>query len=129
MGTILIRVDSADHIGMGHLTRCLDLAAYIFKQGLNPVFITKEHTTKSIVYDNGFECIIISKNQSKALKEILFIKSKYKSKIMILDINYCLTNEQSVEYQNYLEALKKMNFYLIMVRFYVYRSLKIIRRH
>jgi UDP-2,4-diacetamido-2,4,6-trideoxy-beta-L-altropyranose hydrolase len=58
LGRILIRVDSGQIIGHGHLFRCLNLARYLKAQGAIVIFATRHHRG-SIVNQaiEGFECI------------------------------------------------------------------------
>lgn len=40
---MLIRADSAEHIGTGHIMRCLTLAKLLYKRGVSITFISKPH--------------------------------------------------------------------------------------
>ena len=75
MGNIFIRVDASDHIGMGHLMRCMDFANQASEKGVNPVFLTSTRSAKEIIDDKGFECVLIAKNYKHVFKEIKSLKN------------------------------------------------------
>ena len=113
MGTILIRVDASNQIGMGHLTRCLDIANHASKKGVIPVFLTKTNSVKEIINNKEFDCILIAKNPKHAVKEMKNLISKFSSKVMLVDINYCTTIEQRHEYFDILKELKELDIFLL----------------
>ena len=113
MGTIFIRVDASEHIGMGHLMRCMDFANHASGKGVNPVFLTSTSSAKEIIDDKGFECVLIAKNYKHACKEIKSLKNDHSAKVILSDINYCSTIEERREYYDFLQGLKALDFFLI----------------
>ena len=98
---------------MGHLLRCLSFAIYVAEKGINPIFLTISSSAKEIINGKGFKCIIIKSNHQDALKQMKTLKKKHNLKIMLLDINYCSTEQQKHAYFDLLQKLKMLQFFLI----------------
>jgi len=95
MKKIVFRVDSGNHIGMGHLMRCLTLANELQKHNFEVHFITKDHS--------GFVSELIS--------------GKFHTKIISGGVKTALSSEEKKDYSNWLgqteeEDLLQTNQYL-----------------
>jgi UDP-2,4-diacetamido-2,4,6-trideoxy-beta-L-altropyranose hydrolase len=64
--TVIIRVDSGDEIGAGHVRRCLSVAAFLRINHLNPVFICRQIVghISYLIEQAGFEVVLLPPNES-----------------------------------------------------------------
>ena len=85
---ILFRTDGNSIIGMGHIMRCMSIAASFKESGQNVLFITADHNADQILIDNGFECDCLDSLWSDMASELSVLKNKlniYKPELMIID--------------------------------------------
>lgn len=58
---VLFRVDAADHIGTGHLMRCLTLAKSLRAKGAEVLFVCRDHVGErtAVLRQHGFACQLL----------------------------------------------------------------------
>ena len=74
---ILIRADANEHIGTGHVMRCLSIAHAFAKRGGKVAFVTADHSGDTLIAQHGLE----SENLDRAVAE-------YKPDLLLLDSYY-----------------------------------------
>lgn len=120
MTSIFFRLDADNIIGFGHLYRCIELAKRSIEKGLNPVFILKFQTKSVLKIINSNEIkyeLLDSKDEISSLKEIdslIFLKKKYNSQFIFLDIEHKRYKDSPTFYKNYLTKID-LYFYTIMI--------------
>ena len=102
--TFVIRVDASERIGLGHLNRCLLIANFIKKKGFFVVFITEQPLSQSIIKSKNFQCLKINKEDN--IERLDFTKL-YKSFVVIADVNTGAIFENTQDYFNYLDNLRR----------------------
>ena len=98
---ILIRVDANEHIGSGHVMRCLSIASAFVKRGESVVFVTSDHKGDKLIKKNGFPIICLDTNwkcmKSEELDKVI---RQYKPDLLLID-SYFVT-------ENYFRHLSSM---------------------
>jgi len=64
--TVVIRVDSGDEIGAGHVRRCLSIADFLSKNDFRPVFICRQIAgdISYLIEQAGFEIVLLPPSQN-----------------------------------------------------------------
>jgi spore coat polysaccharide biosynthesis predicted glycosyltransferase SpsG len=101
---VVIRVDSSKEIGMGHLTRCLSIAKFIRKKGVDVMFLTQEDGTHLQVVEKGYQSYKITK---KELFDISQLPHYYDYFILIADFNSKSIFKNSACYFSNLDLIRK----------------------
>lgn len=106
---ILIRADANEHIGTGHVMRCLSIACSFAKIGEQVLFVTADHRGDSLILQNGFSSICLNSEWTDLDGELdalrMLIEKEHPS-LLLVD-SYYVT-------ERYLESLSKFvrNVYL-----------------
>lgn len=99
---ILIRADANEHIGTGHMMRCLSMARALVSKGESVLFITADNKGKRLIEQNGFHAECLATEWTDMNSEIVVLVELIKNKkptLMIVD-SYFVT-------QQYLESLSE----------------------
>ena len=119
MAVVLFRADGSNHLGMGHIMRCLAFARGLNKIGLKSVFVVRNYA-KSIVelikhYE--FEVEIIPPDAS--LVEDATMTSefvcRYYSRLIVFDIYNSDNKAQIEEYNRYFPLIKTASRFMIAI--------------
>lgn len=98
--TIGIRADGNETIGMGHLMRCMSIAAALKMQGAECIFFTADREAGKFVEEKGFVCRVLESDY-RCMEQELFrleeLLEEYKVSLLLTD-SYQVT-------QVYLDAL------------------------
>lgn len=92
---IAIRADANAEIGIGHITRCLAIAAELKKLGQEIIFITADEYPAQIIKQTGIKNIILNSNWKTPTEETTALISKIKefSADTILTDSYYISSE------------------------------------
>lgn len=99
---ILIRADGNETLGMGHLMRCLSIAAALVKAGEKCVFLTAQNPAADFVREKGFACEVLGtdyQHMESELPRLEEVYQTYSPKCWLVD-SYQVT-------QKYLSELQK----------------------
>ncbi|MEW6407116.1 MAG: bifunctional UDP-2,4-diacetamido-2,4,6-trideoxy-beta-L-altropyranose hydrolase/GNAT family N-acetyltransferase [Patescibacteria group bacterium] len=106
--TVLVRVDSNYHVGMGHIMRCVALAHEFKRRGIKPTFLIKNYKEAKFILDkNSMDYLCLPKIISME-KEVEFINQSAKdanTRILAIDLKKIPAL--------YIQALKNKGFFLI----------------
>lgn len=97
-----IRADGNETIGMGHLMRCMSIAAALQLQGAECIFFTADREAGKYVEEKGFECLVLESDYRCMEQELFRLEGfleKYKISLLLTD-SYQIT-------QTYLNALMR----------------------
>ncbi len=100
---VVIRADGNEHIGAGHIMRCLSIAEEIKKNDKCIVFVMAEEKFESLVKERGFETLVLHSDYSDMSSEeemVIEYTKKIKPTALIVD-SYFVT-------PHYLEKLRKI---------------------
>ncbi len=100
---VVIRADGNEHIGAGHIMRCLSIAEEIKKNDKCIVFVMAEEKFESLVKERGFETFVLHSDYSDMSSEeemVIEYTKKIKPTALIVD-SYFVT-------PHYLEKLRKI---------------------
>lgn len=99
---ILFRADGNEHIGLGHVMRCLSLADALKKYVNEIAFVLSDSFCENLISQRGFDSIVLQTRYSKLDDELYKIVPLIKSinpSVIIVD-SYFVT-------ENYLKSLKE----------------------
>jgi len=88
---IWIRADANSEIGMGHLMRCLSVAAALQTLGKEVCFILADDTPKKILEERGVPCVILQTDYRKMERELdIFVPllQKHSPELLLVDSYY-----------------------------------------
>ena len=100
---ILIRADANEHIGIGHLMRCISIANAFAAAGEETKFVTADHNGDMLLEAHGFHSICLESKWVAVEGEITRLKiivEQYKPKLLLID-SYYVT-------ESYMTALKEV---------------------
>ena len=106
---IVIRADANEHIGQGHVMRCLSLADSLKEAGHVCVFACADKVGVSIVEKRGYECKFLNSDHSQMMWDVESTKAlvrKTEASLIIID-SYHVSNE----YFNALKSLCKVVYF------------------
>jgi len=116
---IVIRVDGGEHVGMGHIMRCLALADNLIKFNINSIFVIKNSfkSVKNKIEEKNYEIKNIPPNSdiNKDVNSTIDIIKKTNSNMAITDL--CNTEMLKLldNYKRYLIELKKNVPFLVTI--------------
>ncbi|MCD8326608.1 MAG: UDP-2,4-diacetamido-2,4,6-trideoxy-beta-L-altropyranose hydrolase [Lachnospiraceae bacterium] len=101
---IYIRADGNGEIGMGHVMRCLSIAAAVREEGGSVCFLLAGHDAREAVEKEGFACVVLGTDYRRMEDELpvlekILRQSEAESCVFLVD-SYFVTEE-------YLRALRK----------------------
>ena len=86
---ILIRADANEHIGTGHVMRCLSVARAFVDKGEKVIFVTADHRGDALIKQQGFETVCLDSDwtnmESERVDEVV---KAYKPNLLLLDSYY-----------------------------------------
>lgn len=86
---ILIRADSNEHIGTGHVMRCLSIAESFKAHGYEVVFITADHSGDKLLGENQVICLESSWNDLETeTQKLLSLIIAHDPDLLLLDSYY-----------------------------------------
>lgn len=100
---VIIRADGNEHIGAGHIMRCLSIAEEIKKIDICVVFVMADGQFESTIKERGFETLVLYSDYSDMRSEeqmVIEYLKEVKPTAMIVD-SYYVTPQ-------YLEKLRKI---------------------
>ena len=106
---IVIRADANEHIGQGHVMRCLSLADSLKEAGHVCVFACADKVGVSIVEKRGYECKFLNSDHSMMMWDVESTKAlvrKTEAELIIID-SYHVSNE----YFNAFKGLCKVVYF------------------
>jgi spore coat polysaccharide biosynthesis predicted glycosyltransferase SpsG len=101
--SVLFRVDGNKSLGMGHLSRCIQLAKLLKKKGVTSYFLIKKNNISiSYIISFGFRFFILPNqiSESQEIIEIKKLKKKFEIGLIFIDLRKTLSKE-------YFKKLKK----------------------
>lgn len=83
---ILIRADANEHIGTGHVMRCLSIANAFVQAGHEVKFITADHRGDGLIQSRGFESICLNSEWTQMEgEEIDRVLRSYRPDLLLVD--------------------------------------------
>lgn len=101
---MLFRVDSNRTLGLGHLSRCIQLANSLKRKKINSCFLIKKNNIAiSYIKNSGYDFVIIPTNTNDIheIKKIKRLKANSKIDLIFIDL-------RKTKSQKYFKALKKI---------------------
>lgn len=88
---ILIRADANEHIGAGHIMRCLTIAKAFAARGEALQFVTADHSADALIHCAGFENVCLnSRWQDMSDEDMGGVVREYRPKLVLVD-SYSVT--------------------------------------
>ena len=91
---VLFRADANEHIGTGHVMRCLSIAKAFAEHGENVKFITADHAVDRLIQQAGFDSFCLDSDWSLLENELPLLKSqieKHNPSLLMVDSYYVLS--------------------------------------
>lgn len=88
---VLFRADANEHIGTGHVMRCLSIAKAFAEHGENVKFITADHDGDRLIQQAGFDSFCLDSDWSLLENELLLLESqieKHNPSLLLVDSYY-----------------------------------------
>ena len=88
---VLFRADANEHIGTGHVMRCLSIAKAFAEHGENVKFITADHAVDRLIQQAGFDSFCLDSDWSLLENELPLLKSqieKHNPSLLMVDSYY-----------------------------------------
>lgn len=88
---IYIRADANEHIGTGHVMRCLSVASSFVLMGEDVTFITADHRGDHLISGKGYDTICIDNEwtqMEEELPELIALIKQNKPRMMLVDSYY-----------------------------------------
>lgn len=125
---IMIRADANEHIGTGHIMRCISIAKAFLPHDPDILFITADEKGKNLIDQNGFNMLCLNSNYSDMDSELIEFKKiikNYTPKLLLIDSYYVtegylrtLTELTQTAYMDDLNAKQWKVDYLINYNIY-----------
>lgn len=113
----MFRVDGAQHLGLGHIMRCIAFAQRLRNKGLKPIFVIRDYEKKiaELICQYEYPVLTIPPDSSLALDASLTSNyaSQYKINLIITDLSNKDFMANQDEYAKYLQGLKNCCKFLI----------------
>ena len=119
MNTALFRADGSQHLGLGHIMRCLAFAQGLEKIGAGSVFVIRDydHKIRELIQRYGYDVETMPKDCS--FREDASLTSKLadqdRAKLIVTDLGNVDTLANLGEYGEYLQGLKDTGKLLITI--------------
>ena len=113
MMKIVFRVDASSDVGLGHLSRCVNLAEVLRSQGNEVLFICRDDSSKSfkILEDRLFKVVLLPSNMASSqisqeddADETIEALDGLRPSWLVVD-SYCLDNEFEQKLRDYVEKI------------------------
>lgn len=88
---ILIRADANEHIGTGHVMRCLSIARAFVNKGEEVKFITADHRGDSLIQNGGFDLVCLDSewtDMDEELDQLIGLIKEAKPLLILIDSYY-----------------------------------------
>lgn len=116
---ILIRTDGSQHLGLGHITRCLAFAQGLERIGVSSIFVIRDYEPQVAEIIQRYTYSVEPIPKSCGFQEDLLLTSelanRYKAKLIVTDLCNVdiLTNLD--KYGEYLQGLKDKGKFLVTI--------------
>ncbi len=115
----LFRTDGSQHLGLGHIMRCLAFAQGLEKVGTKSVFATRDYdqSIKELIQRYRYNIDIMPKDCSSEDDALLTLESAHRHNAGLIITDLCNTDtlEQLDKYRGYLQELKDSGKFLITI--------------
>lgn len=119
MSVALFRADGSQHLGLGHIMRCLGFAQGLEKIGVSSVFVIRDYESNvaEVIqqYGYGVESIPESCDVKEDLHLTSELANQHNAELIITDLCNSDTLANPGEYRRYLQGLKDTGKFLITI--------------